>query len=276
MASFDIQFISEYEKSQLGLESNYLIELLEQYISNRDDISETEKHKICIDLKTLSSVPVGEWPLKVQLLKDECENSLAISSVNYPFYGADFTPPQRPLTETEQNISDYEPKFMFLPRKFSRDYHEKKKVYISGPPGGFQIPDPLAFHYTVEMLIDNEEACIAIIDSETMELGKIAANDVISGDKFLSQASKWLSNEIKKALVQHRKWHQNTVTSIGCPIMPQQWAINKAIKARVENNIPEELYTNYEPQFDELYDSFSVINPDYWGCIISKIIEEME
>jgi len=148
----------------------------------------------------------------------------------------------------DKTISDYEPRFSFLPRSYSRHYYQYKNMYHDGP---FKAVDLLSFHLTVDRLMENEKASIQMLESDTKAVLETGASYVLTGQKSFHDALFWVAKEMYYLTNKARKSHMVTITYIGTPNFPMGWSDKLAEKLRAENKVPEELHTTYEPEFQE-------------------------
>ena len=217
-------------------------------------ISPEEKERRAKLFNELATLPREKWQLKHFLLAEE--DSLKFLR---PKDGEE-------LSEQAQNISDYMPKYFFAPHTYNPDYYHFKKKYIQGP---FRMPNPLAFHLTVERLIENEDVCSTLLDKGGEELLTDAAKMVIGGYKSFHSALYWLCREMEFLRASLRKSYMTTATYIGCPLVPLEWAIRQAEEMKARGEMPEKLYTGYEPSIE---DAFRAMETQKWNEALDSFI----
>ncbi len=213
----------------------------------KNDASSEEALKEMSKIKSLRKLPVSEWELKYQLQREE------IMSAPDPYL-------KEMKVEIAETISDYTPNVMFIPQKYSDDYYQFKKLYHCGP---FQTPDPLAFHLTAKMLQEHDECTVAIFESDGLKREcSMAAKSFLSGEKSFCEALQWLNGEFHKSHARYRRGYMKDVTYIGCPLVPQKWAINRAKALREKGEVPEQLMISYFPSFLDKLDASAIVSPN--------------
>jgi len=198
-------------------------------IDNDDSLNDEEREEKLAFVQSLRGKPLSQWCPKKY---DEYEK----------------------FTAVDKCISDYEPRFSFLPRRYSRNYYQYKHAYHVGP---FKVTDPLSFHLTVDRLMENEEASVQILENDTKAVLETGSNYVLSGQKSFHDALFWIAKTMNYLTKKTQKSHMVIVTYIGTPNLPLEWSDKLAEQLRVENRVPENLHTAYKPQFQKGIEALS-------------------
>jgi len=208
-------------------------------VEKDETLSPEEKEKRMKKLKDLAETPREQWTWRHFLFEEEM-------SIEDGRPAADDAEP----SQLDQDIHDYEPKYWFAQRSYNPEYHQAKKRFISGP---FKMPDPLAFHLVIVRLMENEDICQELLDKDGEELLTDAAKAIISGEKSFHEALHFVWKEMDHSRKSMRRSYMTTASYIGCPLTPPDWAVKLTDEMRERGEIPEKLYTGYEPSIEEVF-----------------------
>jgi len=99
--------------------------------------------------------------------------------------------------------------------------------------------------------MENEAASVRMLEIDTKNVLETGAHYVLSGQKSFHDALFWVAKEMNYLTNKTQKSHMVTVTYIGTPNLPLEWADKLAEQLRAENKVPEVLHTTYNPVFQE-------------------------
>lgn len=237
-----------------GYPHGYYFEHRIELVEKDESLSPEEKAKCIEKLQALATTPKEKWSLRNFLDNEELVNS--------PYRPQEGEEP----SQLSKDISDYTPNYFMAPHTYNPEYHFAKKRFITGP---FHMPDLLAFHLTVERLMENEEVSEALLDKDGEELLLCAAKMVVGGVKSFHAALFWLSSEMDSMRKSMRKGYMTTASYIGCPHTPSPWAIERAGELRENGQMPEKLYSGYEPGIEE---AFKTMKKQRWNEALDAFV----